>query len=146
MLHGDISNTRGIMFGFRCENSFLRYKNKTTFDKLLNMIMGKEENANIDWGIYSALYHLCWNSNYVPALVVDKSNHTGRLDKFLSEMPFNVYIIEITSLSEITMKLNVGDMAYYIDECRETRELVNSKYAITLDKFNSIYKREYAGR
>ena len=45
MLHGNISNQRSYVIGFRCENSLLKYKGKTPLDVVANLIKGKTHRA-----------------------------------------------------------------------------------------------------
>ena len=47
MQHGDISNQRSFVIGFRCENSLLHYKDNSRSDKLLNIIKGKTKRAEV---------------------------------------------------------------------------------------------------
>ena len=47
---------------------------------------------------------------------------------------------------QITMMLHTGELSYYVDECEESRLKVNSEYAVTLEKLNTILKRHYIGR
>ena len=76
MQHGDISNQRSFVIGFRCENSLLHYKDSSPSDKLLNIIKGKTKRAEIDQKVYSLMNYLYWNTEYTVMLVIDEENYT----------------------------------------------------------------------
>lgn len=141
MLHGDISNQRGYVIGFRCENSLLHYNESSFKDHILNILTGKTKNASVDNKVYSLMNYLYWNTEYTVALVIDKEHYTKEAKEYLSSFPFNQVATVINNVSEITMMLNVGDLTYFVSNDTLDRQLVNSKYAIDSDTFNTILKR-----
>ena len=141
MLHGDISNQRSFIIGFRCENSLLRYNDKTAGDKLLNIIRGKTKRAEIDEKVYSLMNYIYWNTEYTVVLVIDEENYTKEAQEFLSDFPFNQVATVIKSISEVTMMLNTGELSYYVSDDVLDRQSVNNKYAVSVDEFNIILKR-----
>ena len=62
MLHGDISNQRSFVIGFRCENSLLHYKDESLKDKIMNSVTGKTKRAEVDQKVYSLMNYLYWNT------------------------------------------------------------------------------------
>ena len=142
MLHGDISNHRSFVIGFRCENSLLHYKDDTLMDKVKNSIKGKTKRAEVDQKVYSLMSYLYWNTEYTVMLVIDEKNYTDEAKEYLSDFPFNQVAMVIKNVSEITMMLNTGELTYYIDNDLVQRGYVNSKYAVDVDTFNTLLKRK----
>ena len=141
MLHGDISNSRSFVIGFRCENSLLHYKDSSPSDKLLNIIKGKTKRAEVDQKVYSLMNYLYWNTEYTVMLVIDDKNYTKEAEEFLSDFPFNQVATVIRNISEITMMLNTGELTYFVSEDILDRNNVNSRYAVSVGEFNTILKR-----
>ena len=141
MLHGDISNHRSFVIGFRCENSLLHYKDDTLMDKVKNSIKGKTKRAEVDQKVYSLMSYLYWNTEYTVMLVIDEKNYTDEAKEYLSDFPFNQVATVIKNVSEITMMLNTGELTYFVSDDILDRQSVNSKYAVDVDTFNSILKR-----
>ena len=141
MLHGDISNHRSFVIGFRCENSLLHYKDDTLMDKVKNSIKGKTKRAEVDQKVYSLMSYLYWNTEYTVMLVIDEKNYTDEAKEYLSDFPFNQVATVIKNVSEITMMLNVGELTYFVSDDILDRQAVNNRYAIDTDTFNNILKR-----
>lgn len=141
MLRGDISNQRSFVIGFRCENSLLHYKDRDTADKLLNIIKGKTNRAEVDSKVYSLMNYIYWNTEYTVMLIIDEKNYTKEAQEFLSDFPFNQVATVLRNISEVTMMLNTGELTYYISNDTLDRNSVNSRYAVDVDTFNTILKR-----
>lgn len=141
MLHGDISNHRSFVIGFRCENSLLHYKDDTLMDKVKNSIKGKTKRAEVDQKVYSLMSYLYWNTEYTVMLVIDEKNYTDEAKEYLSDFPFNQVAMVIKNVSEITMMLNTGELTYFVSDDILDRQAVNNRYAIDTDTFNNILKR-----
>ena len=141
MQHGDISNQRSFVIGFRCEDSLLRYKDKSTSDKLLNIIKGKTKRAKVDEKVYSLMNYIYWNTEYTVVLVINAENYTKEAQEFLDDFPFNQVALVLKNVSEITMMLNTGELTYFVSDDILDRQQVNSKYAVDTDTFNTILKR-----
>ena len=140
-MHGDISNHRSFVIGFRCENSLLHYKDDTLMDKVKNSIKGKTKRAEVDQKVYSLMSYLYWNTEYTVMLVIDEKNYTDEAKEYLSDFPFNQVATVIKNVSEITMMLNVGELTYFVSDDILDRQAVNNRYAIDTDTFNNILKR-----
>lgn len=141
MLHGDISNQRSFVIGFRCENSLLHYKDDGVANKIANVIKGKTSRAEVDPKVYSLMNYIYWNTEYTVVLIIDEKNYTEEAKKFLSDFPFNQVGTVIKSISEVTMMLNTGELTYYVSDDILDRQSVNSRYAVNVDTFNAILKR-----
>ena len=74
----------------------------------------------------------------MPAVI----NFTDEAKEFLENFPYN-QVVNIKSISQVTMMLNTGEMNYYIDDCDQSRYKVQSKYAVTSQEFNTLLKRHY---
>ena len=141
MLHGDISNHRSFVIGFRCENSLLHYKDDTLMDKVKNSIRGKTKRAEVDQKVYSLMSYLYWNTEYTVMLVIDEKNYTDEAKEYLADFPFNQVATVIKNVSEITMMLNTGELSYYISDDELDRYNVHNRFAVNVDEFNVILKR-----
>lgn len=141
MLHGNISNQRDFVIGFRCEGTLLEYQDKSPSDRLLNIIQGKTKRAKVNQKVYSLMNYIYWNTPYTVMLVIDEKNYTNKAKKFLEDFPFNQVATIIKNVSEITMMLNTGEMTYYVDDDPISRGYVSSTYAVDSDSINSILKR-----
>lgn len=141
MLHGDISNQRSFVIGVRCENNLLHYKDKSVVDKIANTFIGKTARAEVDQKVYSLMSYIYWNTEYTVILIIDDENYTEEAKKFLEDFPFNQVGTIIKNISEVTMMLNTGELTYYVSDDILDRQSVNSKYAVSVDEFNTILKR-----
>lgn len=141
MKHGDISNQRSFVIGFRCENSLLHYKDDSLTDKVMNSVKGRTKRAEVDQKVYSLMNYLYWNTEYTVMLVIDEKNYTKEAQDFLSEFPFNQVATVIKNVSEVTMMLNTGELTYYVSDDILDRQRVNSRFAVDTDTFNTILKR-----
>ena len=141
MLHGNISNQRSYVIGFRCVNSLLRYKDDSIGDKIANAFKGKTARAEVNEKVRSLMSYLYWNTEYTVVLIIDEKNYTEEAKKFLEDFPFNQVGTVIKNISEVTMMLNTGELTYYVSDDILDRQQVNSRYAKSVDEFNTILKR-----
>lgn len=141
MRHGDISNQRSFVIGVRCENNLLRYKDDSLGDKIANVFMGKTARAEVDQKVYSLMSYIYWNTEYTVVLIIDEKNYTDEAKKFLADFPFNQVGTVLKNISEVTMMLNTGQLTYYVSDDILDRSSVNSRYAVSVDEFNTILKR-----
>lgn len=141
MLHGDISNQRSFVIGFRCENSLLHYRDDSLMDKVKNSVVGKTQRAEVDQKVYSLMNYLYWNTEYTVVLVIDEKNYTKEAQDFLADFPFNQVATVIKNISEVTMMLNTGELSYFVSDDILDRHSVNSRFAVDTDTFNTILKR-----
>lgn len=141
MKHGDISNHRSFVIGFRCENSLLHYREDTLADKVKNSLKGKTKRAVVNQKVYSLMSYLYWNTEYTVMLIIDEKNYTDEAKNYLSDFPFNQVATVIKNVSEVTMMLNTGLLTYFVSEDILDRQAINSRYAVDTDTFNTILKR-----
>lgn len=141
MLHNDISNQRSFVIGFRCENSLLRYKDKSFIDIIANALKGKTARAEVNDKVLSAMKHVYWNTEYTVVLVIDEKNYTDEAKRYLDDFPFNSVVNVLKSVSEVTMMLNTGELTYYVSDDILDRQSVNSEYAVSVEHFNTLLRR-----
>ena len=141
MLHGDISNQRSFVIGIRCENNLLHYKDDSIGDKIANTFIGKTARAEVDQKVLSLMSYIYWKTEYTVVLIVDEKNYTEEAKKFLADFPFNQVGTVLKNISEVTMMLNTGELTYYVSNDILDRQSVNSRYAVSVDEFNTILKR-----
>lgn len=143
MLHGDISNHRSFIIGFRCENCLIRYRNTSLKDKLMNVVKGKNHNAVLDIRVLTLIRYLYERTDYTVSLIVKQENYTDELKEFLNEMnvPYNQIGNIIKHESEISMMLNVGEIDYYVDTDEARLSLIGNKFAMNLEDFKKLLGR-----
>lgn len=139
MKHGDLSNQAGHTLAFRCEDFLIEYREEGIFNKLMNTIVGKVKRANVNEVVRSYMEYIYRNTEYNVDLVLEEKNLTSQLKGLLDNMPFNRLVL-IKSLSQISQRLNTGDLTYYVDDSEERRALVNHRYAVSLEKMSTIIK------
>lgn len=141
MQHGDISNQRSFVIGFRCEDSLLKYRDDSLGDKVMNAIKGKTNRAVVDPKVYSLMNYLYWNTEYTVMLIIDEKNYTKEAQEYLADFPFNQVATVLKNISEVTMMLHTGELTYFVSEDILDRQRANNKYAVSVDEFNTILKR-----
>lgn len=141
MKHGELSNTVGYSFGFRCEDFLIHFKESTLLDKAFNALFDKARRAEVNEEVLSFMEYLYRNTEYTVDLVVDRENYTPELKKLLDDMPFNRVVL-VDKLSQITTRLMIGDLTYYVDDSDERRSLVNSPHTRTLMELAQEIKRK----
>lgn len=141
MKHGELSNTVGYSFGFRCEDFLIHFKETTLLDKAFNALFDKAKRAEVNEEVLSFMEYLYRNTEYTVDLIVDRENYTPELKKLLDEMPFNRVVL-VDKPSQITTRLMIGDLTYYVDDSAERRSLVNSPHTRTLRELAQEIKRK----
>ena len=141
MKHGELSNTVGYSFGVRCEDFLIHFKETTLLDKAFNALFDKAKRAEVNEEVLSFMEYLYRNTEYTVDLIVDRENYTPELKKLLDEMPFNRVVL-VDKPSQITTRLMIGDLTYYVDDSAERRSLVNSPHTRTLHELAQEIKRK----
>lgn len=144
MKHGDLANTAGYVIAFRCEDSLVKYKTEGVANKILNALVGKVARAEIDPTYKSTMEFLYRQTEYVVDLVVLRDNYTEEMKHLLEDLPFS-RIVVVDKESQISQRLLMGDITLYVDEDDYRRSLVNSQYAIPLNKLNNYIRRSRNG-
>ena len=139
MLHGDISNQRSFVIGFRCEGTLLHLKEDKLTDKVLNTVFGKLKRADVNEKVLSFMQYIYNNTEYTVSLVVDEKNYSKDLEDFLSDFPCN--IICNCSIGHLTSMLMLGELSYLIDNDTISRSRVNSKYCMSMEEFSVLLRK-----
>lgn len=142
MRHNDISNHRSYIIGVRCEDCLLKFREDGVKDKVLNKLRGKLKRAEVNEKVLSLMNYLYWETDMTVSLIIDKENYTKEVEEYLSTFPFNQVGVVLTNISEVTMRLNIGELTYFVTDSTIEKSSVNSKYAVTVDEFNTILKRQ----
>lgn len=150
MMKGDISNQRSYVIAIRCEDCLLKRKDTTIKDRVLNKILGPKKSlakisgrlqrTEVDKHILSMMNYIYWCTEYTLILVVDTENYSDEFLESIEDLPFSQVLN--CKISEVASKINVGEITYYIDTDVYRLSLVNSKYALTPDQFNTILRRK----
>ena len=140
MLHGDLSNQRGFVIGFRAENSLLIPREKKFTDKVANFfVRNKYKRATLNKPVISLAKFLYWNTEMNTALVIDDWLYQSLGFEFFGDLPFS-HIYNILSLNHVSMMLATGELSYYVDDCTESRYKVQSEYAVSSEEFSKIFR------
>lgn len=139
MLHGDISNQRSFVIGFRCEGTLLNVKEDKLTDKILNSVFGKLKRADVNEKVLSFMEHIYNNTEYTVSLVVSEENYSKDLEEFLADFPCN--IICNCSIGQLTSMLMLGELSYLVDDDIISRSRVNSKYCMSLEDFSNLLRK-----
>lgn len=78
-------------------------------------------------------------TEYNVDLVVEEHEYTKDLKKLLEDAPYN-RIVVVKSPAQITQRLIIGDLSYYIDDNDYRRSLINNQYAMTLQQLGQTIK------
>lgn len=141
MKHGELSNQVGYSFGFRCEDFLVHFKTSTLVDKAYNALFDKARRAEVDEEVCAFMEYLYRNTEYTVDLVVDRENYTNALKELIDDLPFNRVVL-VDKPSQITSRLMVGDLTYYVDDNDERRSLVNSPHTRTLKELAHEIRRK----
>lgn len=139
MLHGNISNQRSFVIGFRCEGTLFNIKEGKVTDKVLNSIFGKLKRADVNDKVLSFMNYIYNNTEYTVSLVVDSENYSKDLEEFLADFPCNV--IHNCSIGTLTSMLLTGELSYLVDDDIISRSRINSKYCMSMDDFSILLRK-----
>ena len=133
MKNGELSNTIGYSFGFRCEDFLIHFKTTSILDKAYNALFDKTKRAEVNEEVCSIMEYLYRNTEYTVDVIVERKNYTSHMKELLDELPFNRVVL-IDDLSQVTTRLMIGDLTYYIDDDPSRRSLVNSPHTRSIDE------------
>lgn len=133
MKNGELSNTVGYSFGFRCEDFLIHFKTTSILDKAYNALFDKTKRAEVNEEVCSIMEYLYRNTEYTVDVIVERKNYTSHMKELLDELPFNRVVL-IDNLSQVTTRLMIGDLTYYIDNDPARRSLVNSPHTRSIDE------------
>lgn len=139
MQHGNISNQRSFVIGFRCEGTLLNLKEDKFSDKVLNTLFGKLKRADVNDKVLSFMNYIYNNTEYTISLVVDEKNYSKDLEDFLADFPCNV--IHNCTIGKLTSMLTTGELSYLVDDDIMNRSRINSKYCMSMDDFSVLLRK-----
>lgn len=140
MKGGDLSNQSGITIAFRCVDFLVKYRDNTFTDKVLNAFMGKTKRAEVDELVSSYMEYLYRDTEYNVDLVIENKDYTYDMKTLLDDLPFNRVVL-IDKPSQISQRLIIGDLTYYVDSDTYRLSLINSQYAVTFEQLQQLIRR-----
>lgn len=140
MFRGDISNHQSFSIGVRCENTLFDLESMSKFKKVISRVKSPILLAEMNEDVLGLLNHIYWETEYTVSLVIDDSHYTDKVAEMLDNLPYNS-IINVRNISEVTMLLNTGSLSYFVTNDKIDKQTVNSRYAVTVQEFNTILKR-----
>ena len=131
MLHGDLACTYGTVVAVRCVGTLLHVKQGGLFNHF-GSIQSKIMKADIDENVMSVMNYIYRQTENIIDLVLLDSEYSDELEEWLIErFPFNRLIV-VKGASQISSRLHVGDITYYVDNDASFRSRVGSEYAVPL--------------
>lgn len=130
-----------IVIGVRLDDFLVKYKEDSLKDKVLNFFKGGSEyRAEIDNRVLSFLEYIFRETEYTVDLVIPEHRYTEALKELLDPLPFNRVVLT-KNPADITYRLNIGDLTYYVDDNEVRRKEVSSKFAYSLNEMYSELRR-----
>lgn len=145
MMHGDISNEICDTVAFRCIGTLFKVRERSLKEDLLNFLWGKERRMIVNDIVLHAMETIYRNTEMCVDLIVFEHEYTDALKEVLNDIvPYN-RIVRVDKVSQISIRLMTGDIAYYVDDDSVTRERVNNPYAIPFSELTQTikFKRRY---
>lgn len=129
-----------IVIGVRLDGFLVKYKEGSFKDKILNFVKGSEHRAEIDQTVLNFLEYVFRNTEYTIDLIIPEDRYTPALQELLAPLPFNRVVL-IHNPADITYRLNIGDLTYYVDDSQARRSEVSSKFSYSLSEIYSELRR-----
>ena len=139
MKNNDLSNSASIVIGVQCKNFLFEEQTEGFKNKLLNTLVGRQKRMTINEKVLNLLNYIFRETEYTVDLVIPEGEYTDYLKERIETLPFNRVVLT-KKPSDITGRLLIGDLSYYVDT-PEGLELVNNKNCKTLDEIYQIIRR-----
>ena len=139
MKNNDLSNSATTVIGVRCIGFLFEEQTEGFKNKLLNTIVGKQKRMVINEQVLRLLNYIFRETEHTVDLVVKEEEYTDYLKDLIDTLPFNRVVLTKRP-SDISSRLNIGDLSYYVDT-PENIELVNNKHCKTLEEIYQIIRR-----
>ena len=139
MKNNDLSNSASIVIGVQCTNFLFEEQTEGFKNKLLNTLVGRQKRMTINEKVVNLLNYIFRETEYTVDLVIPEEEYTDYLKERIETLPFNRVVLT-KKPSDITGRLLIGDLSYYVDT-PEGLELVNNKNCKTLDEIYQIIRR-----
>lgn len=137
MLHGEISNELPLVIAFRFEGTVANLKT----DKLNSFLRNKfklKSTFELNRDVISIIERIYYRTEYTVDLVVERDNY-DTLSWIFDNIPYS-RIIVLDKPSQITARILMGDVSYYVDNVENNRNAINSRYAVDLKGLSSVLK------
>jgi hypothetical protein len=136
--NGELSNQVSSVFGIRCDGFLVEFREDGVKDRIMNTLRGKLARAVVNEKALTFMDRIYRRTEYTIDLVVDKSEYTDQMKRFIQDFPYNRVVL-IESPAQITSRLMVGDLTYYIDR-PDRLSVVNSEFALSLQDVAKLLK------
>jgi hypothetical protein len=140
MRHGDLSNVLPVVIGFRCEDSLLVPKETNKVRELVSNIFPSTREYVLNDKYTSVMDRVYRRTEYCVDIIIQKENYTDKIKSLLDDLPFN-RIVTIEKDTQISSRIQVGDISYYVDENPSRREVVSSKYSFDISSIAEMVRK-----
>lgn len=137
MKNGDISNQIPLVVAFRFEGTVANLKS-SKFSTFLRNRFKVKTTYDYNDDVLSVMERIYYRTEYTVDLVVERETYDN-CKWIFEDLPYS-RIIVMDKLSQVTSRILMGDITYYVDNLESNRIKVNSKYAVDLKTLSSILK------
>ena len=137
MKNGDISNQLPLVIAFKLEGTVVDFKGKALSSFLRNKLQLKGTCKYKDT-VIELMEWFFYRTEYTIDLVVNRETY-DKCSWVYENLPFSRIII-MDKFSQITSRLLMGDITYYVDNSAINRSQVNNKYALSVEELRAVLK------
>ena len=137
MKNGDISNQLPLVIAFKLEGTVVDFKGKALSSFLRNKLQLKGTCEYKDT-VIELMEWFFYRTEYTIDLVVNRETY-NKCSWVYEDLPFSRIII-MDKFSQITSRLLMGDITYYVDNSAINRSQVNNKYALSVEELRDVLK------
>jgi len=141
MKNNNLSNRGAPCILIKVEDFLVEYKNKNAWDKVANLLVGKENRATLNEDVVSAMFFIFRKTDMTVDLTCDEGSSLI-LKSLLEDLPFG-RLLEIKKPVQIAVKLNKGEYLYYVDCDQERMSVISHRRCITLTELMNELRGGY---
>ena len=137
MKHGEISNQLPLVIAFRLEGTVANLKSNK-ISKFLRDKLKLKSTFELNDNVIAIMERIYYRTEFTVDLVVERDTYDNCSWVF-DNLPFSRIII-MDKLSQITTRILMGDITYYVDNNANNRSQVNNSNAVDLKGLSAILK------
>ena len=137
MKHGEISNQLPLVIAFRLEGTVANLKS-SKISKFLRDKLKLKSTFELNDNVIAIMERIYYRTEFTVDLVVERDTYDNCSWVF-DDLPFSRIII-MDKLSQITTRILMGDITYYVDNNANNRSQVNNSNAVDLKGLSAILK------
>lgn len=137
MKHGDISNQLPLVIAFRLEGTVANLKS-SKINKFLRNKLKLKSTFEINSNVIAIMERIYYRTEFTVDLVVERETYDN-CSWIFDNLPFSRIII-MDKLSQITTRILMGDITYYVDNNADNRSQVNNSNAVDLKGLSARVK------